>query len=415
MKIAIIGMDYKAAPIEIREKVSFETVSKKIDSLEYLKSEGVNESVIISTCNRSEVYLASKDLKNAIKAALNLYENSLGNEVIKRYLYIKEEQEAAEHLLGVATGFDSMVLGEDQILGQVKDAIEFSMENGFSSKILNKLFREAVTYSKFIRTKFRFSENPLSTCYTGIQLIKNNSCGIKNKDVLIIGAGNMGKLALKHVLNEEPNRVFMTNRRHERLLNAIKGIEGVFPIEYANRHDILKETEVLITATASPHIIFKAEDMSDIKNELTILDLAMPRDVDQSIKDMKNITLFDIDDLKQVVDENLEYRRRVVSECTSDIKKEAEKFIHWKNTSRLDPLLNYINRKCEEVRNNTLSYLEQNTELTESQREEIGNFVMLGLKEHFRKPVLKLKKPVVLDEYQDLRNALERFSEGNGG
>lgn len=415
MEIVVVGLDYKKAPVGIREKAAFDTNAKKHKWARYLLDQGHREVLILSTCNRSEIYMVSKQPKKAVEDARNAFASIFGGQEIDSYLNVWQEREGIMHLYQVASGFDSMVLGEDQILGQVKQALEFGMEYKHSGKFLNKLFREGVTFSKKIRHHYGFSETPISTCYTGIQLLRQSGNGLEGKKVLITGAGNMGTLALRHVLSEKPEKVLMTNRRHDNLMATLLEYQQVIPVRYDDRFDALDEADVLISATASPHVVYTADRVKIRKKPLSVLDLAIPRDVDLELRHRDRISLFDIDDLRKVVDGNMEKRRQIVEQCKEDLRKEVEGYIHWKKVSRLDPLLDYVSEKCEGIQRETIGYLEKNTELTPDQLEEIGRLLMGHLKQSFKKPIIRMKKPDGKLQQSDLEVFMEGLSKRHGG
>lgn len=393
MQIVVIGLDYKATPASVREKVAFDTSKKKRAWGEHLLEKKHGEVVILSTCNRSEIYLATERVQEAIDDVKNVYLQLYGGPQIHSYLNVCTGREAVKHLFMVSAGFESMVTGEDQILGQVKDALEFAMVSKQSGKMINKLFRESITFSKMIRNRYGLSENPVSTCYAGIRLLKDMGRGLEGKKVLITGAGNMGALALRHVLAENPKSVTMTNRRHDRLISFLEDYQHVIPVAYENRYHALNEADVLISATASPHVVFSRDKMMPRNKPLIILDFAIPRDVDLDIGQMEGIKLLDIDDLKQVVDENLQSRKEIVSKCMIQLEKEVDDCMHWMKSAKLDPLLDYVNRRCDEIHRNTIRYLEQNTSLTQKELEEVGYLLSGHLKQSFKKPIIQLKKP----------------------
>jgi glutamyl-tRNA reductase len=393
MEIIVIGLDHNQAPVDVREKAAFDTHTKKWTWSKHLLEKDHGEVLILSTCNRSEIYLATTKPKQAIEDVMQVYEEMFGSPAIRSLLNVWKEGDAVRHLYRVAAGFDSMVLGEDQILGQVKQAMDFGMKHKHSGKLLNKLFREGVTFSKKIRHRYGFSETPVSTCYAGIGLLKKTGTGLTGKTVLVTGAGNMGALALRHVLSEKPEKVFMTNRRHDNLLAFLEAYPQVVPIRYEDRYKALDVSDVLITATASPHVVYTTEQVFHRKKPLFVLDLAMPRDVDRGLEQQEGITLFDIDDLRQVVDKNMEHRRNIMESCMDRVEEEVEGFLQWKNASRLDPLLNYVNEHCEGIKQETIGYLEEHTDLSPEQLDEIGRLLQGHLKQSFKRPILRLKKP----------------------
>ncbi|HAE63099.1 MAG TPA: glutamyl-tRNA reductase [Eubacteriaceae bacterium] len=391
MEIAVVGIDHNKAPIDLREKTSFITCSSKEKAIEALKSNGVEEVVILSTCNRSEIYFCAKDVDRTIPQVVELYQSKTDLD-IKDYITVKRDRDAVKHIFCVAAGFESLVLGEDQILGQVKEAMENSIKKKHSKKILNKLFRSAITFSKGIKSKYKISENPLSISYVGLKLLKNEIGSFKDKKVLIVGVGNMGMLALKYIIEEFPKGIYITNRTHKRLETISNYNEEVIPVPYEKRYDYMKEVDIVISATSSPHIIFKKEKMPRLMKTLYILDIALPRDVEKEMENIERVKLFDIDDLKAVVAANENYRKKVVNSAISEINEKVEEFYCWKVDASLDPIIGYIEEKCNKIRNETMSYIENNTRVSEEDRISIERFLTSQLKETFKNPIIDIKK-----------------------
>jgi glutamyl-tRNA reductase len=351
----------------------------------------VEEVVILSTCNRSEIYFCAKDVDRTIPQVVELYQSKTDLD-IKDYITVKRDRDAVKHIFCVAAGFESLVLGEDQILGQVKEAMENSIKKKHSKKILNKLFRSAITFSKGIKSKYKISENPLSISYVGLKLLKNEIGSFKDKKVLIVGVGNMGMLALKYIIEEFPKGIYITNRTHKRLETISNYNEEVIPVPYEKRYDYMKEVDIVISATSSPHIIFKKEKMPRLMKTLYILDIALPRDVEKEMENIERVKLFDIDDLKAVVAANENYRKKVVNSAISEINEKVEEFYCWKVDASLDPIIGYIEEKCNKIRNETMSYIENNTRVSEEDRISIERFLTSQLKETFKNPIIDIKK-----------------------
>ncbi|RKD30620.1 glutamyl-tRNA reductase [Thermohalobacter berrensis] len=414
MKIAVVGVNHDTAPAKVREKVSF-TDSKKIEATNYLLDEGIKEVVILSTCNRSEIYIADREKKisEKIKIIKDFYKNYSKANNIENYLFVKEGKEALFHLYSVAVGLKSIVLGEDQILGQVKDAHTFAMELGASKKILNKLFREAVTTAKNIKSQLKISEHPLSVSYIGIKFLKEQLGSLEGKKALVIGLGKMGRLALEYLLEEKLDKVYMSNRSHERVVNIKKCYPKVNPIDYDERYNILNEVDILVTATASPHTIIKSEDMPTLEKELYIMDMAMPRDVDDKVKDISKVYLFNIDDLKKISSENEKKREELSRRAKDIINSDIDEFINWLKTIKVDPVIKALNRQCSKVQEDTLEYIYRKLELNSREKKIIQKMLNSALKRIIRNPILKLKElddEEKLEEYIELLDNLFEFN-----
>lgn len=411
MEIAVIGVNHKLAPIEIREKVTF-TQGKKIKMTEYLKEKGIDEIIILSTCNRSEIYIAGEKLQDKTAWVVSYLQNISQCENLSQYLTLWEDVDAVYHIFKVSCGLDSLVIGEDQILGQVKEAMEFAMKNNTSGKTLNKLFREAITQAKNVKNKYKLSENPTSISYVGIKLLKDKIDTLKDKKVLIIGAGNMGKLSLKYMLEENMDEIYITNRTHNKLNELLNDYSGVIPVLYEQRYEIIKKVDIVISTTASPHTIFKIESMPEISHKLTFLDLALPRDVDREIGSMKNVQLYDIDDLSNIIDKNLEYRKKHIQPIMDIITQKSEEFYEWKKWTIIDPVMNTIHKRCREVEKETLDTIFTKITLMDKDKELIEKMMHSALNKMARQPILNLKQikdQEKLEDYILMANELFRM------
>jgi glutamyl-tRNA reductase len=202
----------------------------------------------------------------------------------------------------------------------------------------------------------------------------------------------MGMLALKYIIEEFPKGIYITNRTHKRLETISNYNEEVIPVPYEKRYDYMKEVDIVISATSSPHIIFKKEKMPRLMKTLYILDIALPRDVEKEMENIERVKLFDIDDLKAVVAANENYRKKVVNSAISEINEKVEEFYCWKVDASLDPIIGYIEEKCNKIRNETMSYIENNTRVSEEDRISIERFLTSQLKETFKNPIIDIKK-----------------------
>ncbi|MBS4537889.1 glutamyl-tRNA reductase [Clostridium sp. D2Q-11] len=417
MKFAVIGLNHETAATSVREKVAF-IDTRKIVAINILLDQGIDEVVILSTCNRSEIYIVEykNKLDEKIDKIKDFYSKFFDINNVKDYLYVKKNKEAIIHLYNVASGLDSIVLGEDQILGQVKEAHEFAMDLGGSKKVLNKLFREAISISKKIKSELKISEHPISISYIGVKFLKKKLSTLKDKNALIIGLGKMGKLTLKYLLEENLNKIYMINRNHQKVIDLSKDYPNVIPIDYYDRYDILREVDILITSTSSPHVIIKANEMEEINSELNILDLAMPKDVDIKIKNHKSIHLYDIDDLKEISYENEKRRADISEEAIEIIQESIDEFMLWLKSIKADPVIEHLNNKSKKIKDETLDYIYKKVELDNRDKKIIDKMLNSALKRLIREPILKLKETDnedILDEYINSLENLYDISRGD--
>ncbi|PKM94741.1 MAG: glutamyl-tRNA reductase [Firmicutes bacterium HGW-Firmicutes-1] len=407
MHVVLVGISHKQAPIEIRERIAF-TLSKRIGAMKELIDQGIEEVVILSTCNRSEVIAATSQPEECIKIIIT-YLNSYAGADLSPYFIIKEGEAALTHIYEVASGLDSIVIGEDQILGQVKEALERAQEVGSGKKYLSKILREAITFSKFVRSTYAFSENPLSIGSLGVKFLKEQAGSLKEKKVLIIGTGKMGCLVLRYLLEEQVEQIYIANRTHSKMSRILEDHENVSGVAYEDRYGALPEMDIIITGTSSPHIVIKEESMPKLNKPLMILDLAVPRDVDPKVAKADLVKLFTVDNLQNIVDENLQYRYTIAIKIQEQIIGEVAKMSEWLFQSQVDPMIECITAWQKQVINETLEQLSQSRYFEVFEKEYIERLMGTSIKRVMRKTIKQLKtldQPEQIEEYGKIINHL---------
>ena len=342
MKLVVVGINHKDTPLKIREKGAFikRTIREGIDQLK--RTDAIEEVIILSTCNRSEIYVATHQPDQAEKILKTFYLNEKSSE-LEGYLFCEKGRDALLHLYRVVTGLDSMILGEDQILGQVKDALELSQEVHGSGKYLTKAFREAVTFAKKVKTVYKISETPLSLSSTAVKHVKRTYEDYADKKILIVGSGKMGLLASRHMAAEGFEKVYMTNRTYHPGDEYREIYDGVNTVHYDERYDLIRDMDVIISATASPHVVLRRELMYERTKPLMIIDLALPRDIEESIGEMDQVELLTIDNFKDVIDEKMHYREQVAKKIALEIEDEIDGLMVWITKSKVDHMVANLN------------------------------------------------------------------------
>lgn len=391
MDIGVIGVNHNLAPISVREKVSF-TDTRKIEAINSLLDKDISEIVILSTCNRSEIYIRANNIEDKIQIVEDFYEEYFNERNIKSYLFSKSGKQAIDHLFEVTAGLDSIVLGEDQILGQVKDAHEFSMKLGASKKVFNKLFREAVTTSKEIKSTTKISQQPLSISYIGIKLLKEKLGSLENKNALVVGFGKMSKLTMTHLKEEKVNTIYLANRSHGKYEDIGDDFKNVIPINYDSRYETLKNVDIVVSATASPHTVLRAEEIPNLDHKIYMMDIALPRDIDPNINEFENIEVYDIDDLKKIHDKNDSKRNELAMIGRQTINSKVDEFMEWLDAADIDPTIQSLNEKCFEIRQDTLDYIFRKVDLDSKDKRIIDKMMGSALKRLVREPILNLKQ-----------------------
>lgn len=391
MNIGVIGINHNLAPINVREKVSFTDV-QKIETINFLLDNEVEEVVILSTCNRSEIYIQGNDIQHKLNIVSKFYMEIFKLENIDNYMFLKFGEEAIIHLFKVTSGLDSIVVGEDQILGQVKDAHEFSMQLGASKKIFNKLFREAITTAKEIKHSTKISQQPLSISYIGLKFLKDKIGKIEGKNALIVGAGKMNKLTIKYLQEEKIGTIYLSNRNHGKVEEIEKDYKNIIPIKYEDRYKVINDVDIVISATSSPHVVIKKEDMPKITRKICMMDIALPRDIDPNINEIENIEVYDIDNLKEIHENNNKKRKKLATKGYEIILEKIEDFEKWLSSAKIDPTIESLNEKCLQIREDTLEYIFRKVELDKRDKKIIDKMLTSALKRLVREPIKNLKQ-----------------------
>ena len=341
MPINILGLNHKTAPIDIREKVVFNHAEVPLTLKKLKNIEGVNEVVLLSTCNRTEIYTENDKDNQKVINWLNNNQASVKDYLPYTYLY--EGEDAIKHLFNVASGMDSMVIGETEILGQVKDAYRLANENKSINSSLKRLFEFAFSVAKEVRTNTEIGSNPITFMFTSITLIKKIYTSIENLRALVVGSGEMTNLAIKYLQSNKINQITLTSRK----VDKGKTIADQNNCNFNRLQDlasIISNHDIIITCTSSSlPIIGKGmieSSLSKRKNSpITIIDLGVPRDVEAEIKEIDGIYLYTIDDLGKVIENNYKIRRQALTQAEKIIDYKIIEFKNWLANKKSDTLV----------------------------------------------------------------------------
>ncbi|MFZ3116619.1 MAG: glutamyl-tRNA reductase [Syntrophales bacterium] len=355
MNIILVGMNHKTAPLEIREKLSLSCWSDLNPLTELMKVPHVKEAMYLSTCNRVEV-LAETTEAAAAAVGLRSFIFNHGNltpEEMGRCLYVHTDIEAIRHLFRVSSSLDSLVMGEPQILGQVKDAYHLAMENKTTGMVLNKLVHHAFRAAKRVRTETAIASNAVSISYAAVELAKKIFGNLQGKTVLLVGAGEMAELAARHLLNQGVGKVLIANRTYTRALEIAAAVQGT-AIEFNDLAARLEDADIVISSTGAPGYVVTrdmvAEALRGRKNRLLFLiDIAVPRDIEPEVGELDNAFLYNVDDLQEVVDDNLQNRRQEAEKAEAIIEEEVKKCQAWVNSLLVVPTIVSLRQKVEEI------------------------------------------------------------------
>ena len=357
----IIGLNHKSADLSLRERVSIpeSKISLAQQQLKGLLEPLEIENVILSTCNRTEFYFYGNDLSNIFQVTVNWLATYADEsfEKIQAHIYKRQGKEAVSHIFSLACGLDSMVMGEPQILGQLKLATRISKDSGYSGSNLDHLTQKAFNVAKLVRSETDIGKQSISLASLSIQLTKKIFGNLSDCDVLFIGAGEMINLCLNHIAEQNPKSISLTNRNSERGMELVEKFGGeYFSITHLNQK--LESFDIIISCTASslPLIGLGAISTAIKKRKnrpIVCIDLAVPRDFEPEVKKLDNVFLFSIDDLGAQIDENLKSRLSSAEEAREIIDTNLEEFFVWKEKRKSVPIIQQLKNKS-----NTLKEIE---------------------------------------------------------
>ncbi|NOX20202.1 MAG: glutamyl-tRNA reductase [Nitrospirae bacterium] len=398
MKLLVTGLNHKTAPIEIREKVAFDGPKLEEGLKGLLKSQVIEGAVILSTCNRVELYLQTMNIDSARKYVVDFLAefHKVNLPELEKSLYMFFDEEAVRHVFRVASSLDSMVVGEPQILGQVKDAFEYALQRKYTSVLLNKLFKKAISVAKRVRTETRIAENAVSISYAAVELAKKIFTDLSEKTFMLLGAGEMAELAVRHLISNGVKDVAVANRTYERGVELANQFCGR-AVRFEQFKEELVYTDIIICSTGAPtYILYKNEMQSIMKKRkhkpVFIIDISVPRNIDPEINRIDNVYLYDVDDLQGVVDANMLERKKEAEKAERIINEEVEKFMKWRDSLDAVPTIVALRNFAEQIKNAELERLMNRIgEIDERQRKLIETSINAIVNKILHPPTVALK------------------------
>jgi glutamyl-tRNA reductase len=372
LPIAVFGLNHNTAPIEVRERlfVSEETIPRLVRELQ---ESGVDENIVLSTCNRTEFYFSCKNLDSALDKFYQALSRhfSIEKEWLEKYTYLLTDEDTYRHLFLVASGLDSMVVGEPQILGQVKDAYRLATDCNTSGFFLDKVFHKTFNVAKRIRTETKVGYNPVSISAMAIELAKKIFGELKDKKTLVIGAGEMCEIALRYFKKEGVGDIYITNRTFHNAQKLADETTGI-PRPFNDLQDLLEKVDMILSSTGSERPLISRELVSVVMKKrkqkpLFFIDIAVPRDIEPSVNNLENVYLYDIDDLKELSQQHLSDRLAESEKARSIVDEEVKKFSQWLRQLDKNPLISNIYEKVEEIRSRELKKILQKNKNTDDE------------------------------------------------
>jgi glutamyl-tRNA reductase len=395
----VMGLNYRTAPVEVRERFSFveSELPGALEELKHMKS--VLEGVIIATCNRTEIYVVvDKPYMSGhyIKGFLEQW-FGIPREEFSSYIYVHQDEAAIAHLFSVTCGLDSMVLGETQILGQVRKAFLLAQEQKATGTWFNRLFKQAITLGKRAHAETAIGENAVSVSYAAVELGKRIFGGFEDKVVLILGAGKMSELTVKHLSGGGAKKVLVANRTYARAQELAKQFNGT-ACTMQQAITGLDQIDILISSTGSEGYVLTASEvaqkMGDRTNRpLFIVDIAVPRDIDPAIGELQHVYLYDIDDLEGIVESNMDIRRLESLKIETMIEAEILEFQEWVSTLEVQPMIHALREKSALIHESTMqSLFNKLPELDQRQQATIRRLTKSIVNQMMHDPIHRIKE-----------------------
>jgi glutamyl-tRNA reductase len=356
MRFSITGVNHRSAPVEVRERLAFDDQSLSHALTELKRWPGFCEGLILSTCNRVEVALTRRDQSGSGVAVDEFLASTRQVQVewVAPYLYHYEDGEAIRHLFRVAASLDSMVVGEPQILGQLKSAYSLAKEHGAVSGFLDALLTRAFNVAKRVRSETEIGANAVSVSYAAVELAREIFGSLRDKRIMIAGAGKMSELAARHLRRSGATQILVTNRTHERAVEMAQLFEGQI-VDYTRFLSALPEVDIVIASSGAPHYIIVRDDMKKVlearrNRPMFLIDIAVPRNIEPTVNELDNVFLYDIDDLQKVVETNLKGRMSSAEEAEAIIREEVERMLARLKTREVVPTIVSLQEQLERLR-----------------------------------------------------------------
>jgi len=414
MPITCIGLSHRTAPVEVRERHGF-PASRMAEALVALRDyAAVREAAMLQTCGRLEIYAELDDYERGvaeIKTFLANFGHGTTGYDIESYLYTRLGHQAVEHLFRVCTGLDSMLVGEAEILGQVKEAYVAATRAKSLGRTLHRLFREALAAGKAARAQTHIGGESVSIATAAVDAARTQLGALSGASILVIGAGKMGRTAVNRLRGEGANRVVVANRTIARSRDVVADAGVGETVEMSEIAEALAAADVVVASTGSPQFVLSEESVASAmarrpERPLFIVDIAVPRDVDPQAANVPNVSLVDIDSLKSVVDERLELRRGAIPAVEAIIAQYVARFEEWYQSRIAVPVIARLTQKAEAIRAAELDrLLARCPELGARERMLITGMTMTIVSKLLHSAILKIREQATLDGAEALSSA----------
>jgi glutamyl-tRNA reductase len=376
MEIVLVGLNHRTAPVEVRERVSF-TIEQAKRASEELRARGLlEETLVLSTCNRSEVYGVPPETSRESASGLSTFLSefhSVRMEVLGVSLYHHYDREAVRHLFRVAAGLDSMMLGEAEILGQVREAYRIAHEQGGTGPVLNRLFQGALEVGKRVRTETELGTRPMSVASAGVKLAERIFGKLNERSALVLGAGTISEQVVSQLRDRGIAHLYVMNRSQDRADSLAKQYAGEV-VSWGEWEKAFRLPDVIVSSVATQEPFLRREIVEQAMEQrenraLFLMDLALPRNIDARVAKLYNVYLYNVDDLSEIVEQNRHSRENEIPKAESIVESHVGKFLSWQASVELVGLLNALRTKMREERAQFIrSHLESMRHLDEADR-----------------------------------------------
>ncbi len=400
MNIVLAGLNHRTAPVEVRERfaLSDEAIGEALYRLN--KDPLIQEVLILSTCNRVEVYAVVDDTNAGYQALQKFFLNQeevTRREALAGALYLYGEADCLRHLFRVASSLDSMVIGEPQILGQIKDAFDLAMLHKSTGVILNKVFKKAISVAKRVRTETKIAENAVSISFAAVELAKKIFGKLHQKSVMLVGAGEMAELAARHFISAGVRSILIANRSYERALELAEKYDGI-PVKFDDFVVEMAQSDIVLCSAGAPHYLIGTDEVSKViaarqNRPIFLIDISVPRNIDPAINQINNVFLYDIDDLKLSVEANIRLREAEALKAEAIVTEETEQLGRWFKSLDAVPMIVALKEKAEEVRQAEMARtLEKLSPLPPKVQEAIEGLTLSIVNKLLHGPLITLKE-----------------------
>lgn len=420
MEIIQLGINHRTAPLKVRESLSLNKEKKKKLSSRLEKNKFCSEFFFLDTCNRVEFYILTEEKNKAEKFILNIMieYSGVSHEKLNSYLCINYDFSAVYHFYKVGAGLDSLVIGESQILNQIKEEYELAKDLDIIDSYFNQLFLETIRVAKKVRSKTTINQRAVSVSYAAVELARDIFGSLAGERVMILGAGETSELVLKNLVNYGVKGVLVANRTYENGKKLAKKYNGEV-IHWGDLRNYINKVDIIIASTAAPHLVLNKESDKKVlkkkRGPMFLIDIAVPRDINPEFHKISGIHLYNIDDLKEIVDENMKLRKKEADKAKKILTDEVEKYKNWVKERRCVPIIKEMRQEAQTVKKNEVERaIHLLNESEDGPEEIINNLAHRLVNKLLHRPTVGIKEMAVnKDKKEDMELVKKVFTANN--